>query len=508
MRSSVGVRVMAWRLPRVTAILAFLLICVACGDQFRPVAIPITPPPPNPEAAHNVFVLSDNGVDNPGASSQLDVSGDTNIGVARLGLGPAHAALTPNGSRIYVVNRWEDTVSSYASGSATSVTTTSLPTGSRPVFVNTTEAGTVYVANSGTNTVAPTVAAISTTSNFLLDPQITLEASPVALAETPDGKKLYAVKTNGTVTSINTLDRSVGQVIATGSNPVWAVARSDSARVYVLNSGSGTVSAIDTSTDTLLPASFSVGAGASFMIYDGAANRIYATNPTANTVTALDVSSDPPAVPLFTTAVAASPVTVTALPDRSRLYVASAALSNGNVSAQVTVLNALDGSIQPSTPSAPNPMPLTAGPIPAICDPNTRFRLFIASAADSSRVYVGNCDAGNTTIIRTSDNTQVLNMPAPLSDFPGTSLQITSSAQSGSTTTYTYSTTSGPALRMGIVIVIRGMADAGNNGTFTINGLGNGTFAVSNLFGVTASGQSGTAVAAPPQNPVFVLAGP
>jgi YVTN family beta-propeller protein len=504
MRSSVGVRVMARRLPRVTAIVAFFLVCVACGDQFRPVAIPITPPPPNPQAAHSVFVLSDNGPDNPGASSQLDVSGDTNIGVARLGLAPAHAALTPNGSRIYVVNRLEDTVSSYAPGSATSVTTTSLPTGSSPLFVATTEAGTVYVANSGTKTVA----AISTTNNFLLDPQIALEASPVALAETPDGKKLYAVKSNGTVTSINTLDRSVGQVIATGTNPVWAVARADSARVYVLNSGSGTVSAIDTSTDTALPASFSVGAGASFMIYDGAANRIYITNPNANTVTALDVSTDPPAVPLFTTSVAASPVTVTALPDRSRLYVASAVLSNGNVTAQVTVLNALDGSIQPSTPSAPNPIPLTAGPIPAICDPNTHFRLFVAAAADSSRVYVGNCDAGNTTIIRTSDNTQVLNMPAPLSDFPGTSLQITSSAQSGSTTTYNYSTASGPALRMGIVVVISGMADAVNNGTFTIHGLGNGTFAVSNPFGVTANAQSGTGVAAPPQNPVFVLAGP
>jgi YVTN family beta-propeller protein len=491
-------------LPRVTAIVALLLICVACGDQFRPVAIPITPPPPNPQAAHNVFVLSDNGPDNPGASSQLDVSGDTNIGVARLGLAPAHAALTPNASRIYVVNRLEDTVSSYAPGSATSVTTTSLPTGSSPVFVATTEAGTVYVANSRTKTVA----AISTTNNFLLDPQIALQASPVALAETPDGKKLYAVESNGSVTSINTLDRSVGQVMATGTNPVWAVARSDSARVYVLNSGSGTVSAIDTATDTVLPASFSVGAGASFMIYDGAANRIYVTNPNASTVTALDVSTDPPAVPLFTASVAASPVTVTALPDRSRLYVASAVLSNGNVTAQVTVLNALDGSIQPSTPSAPNPIPLSAGPIPAICDPNTHFRLFIASAADSSRVYVGNCDAGNTTIIRTSDNTQVLNMPAPLSDFPGTSLQITSSAQSGSTTTYNYSAASGPALRMGIVVVISGMADAGNNGTFTINGLGNGMFAVSNPFGVTASAQSGTGLAAPPQNPVFVLAGP
>jgi YVTN family beta-propeller protein len=504
MRYSVGVRMMGWRLPRVIAILAFFLVCVACGDQFRPVAIPITPPPPNPQASHNVFVVSDNGPDNPGASSQLDVSGDSNIGVARLGLGPAHAALTASANRIYIVNRLQDTVSSYAPGSATSVTTTTLPIGSSPIFVHTTEAGTIYVANSGTNTVA----AISTTTNFLLDPQIALESTPVALAETPDGKKLYAVKNNGTVTSINTLDRSVGQIIPTGANPVWAVARSDSARVYVLNSGSGTVSAIDTSTDTRLSGIFSVGVGANFMIYDGAANRIYVTNPSANTVSAFDVSTDPPGVPLFTTSVAASPITLTALPDRSRLYVASSALSSGNVISQVTALNALDGSLQASTPSAPNPIPLPPGPIPAVCDPSTRFRLFIASAADSSRVYVGNCDAGNTTIIRTSDNTPVLDMPAPLSDFPGTNIQITGAAQSGSTTTYAYTVISGPALRMGIVVVITGMTDAGNNGTFTIGGLGNGTFTVSNAFGVTATGQNGAGLATPPQNPVFVLAGP
>jgi len=499
----------ARRLPGIIAILFFLSIWVACGDQFRPVAIPITPPPPNPQATQNVFVVSDNGPDNAGSSSQLDVSGDTNIGVARVGRRPVHAALLPSGNRIYVVNRLEDTVSSYAPGSATAVTTITLPTGSNPVFVHTTEVGTVYVANSGTNTVA----AIATSSNHLLDPQIQLEASPVALAETPDGKKLYAVKSNGTVTSINTVDRSVGLCRTiqtcpmTGSNPVWAVARSDSARVYVLNSDSGTVSAIDTSTDTLLPATFSVGPGANFMVYDGASNRIYVSNSTTNTVTAFDVSTDPQqsSVPLFTTSVPASPVTITALADRSRVYVASAALNGSNVISQLTALNALDGSIQRS---APNPILLTPGPIPAVCDPSTRFRLFVAAAADSSRVYVGNCDAGNTTIIRTSDNTQVLNMPAPLSDFPGTSVQITGAAQSGSTTSYTYSAISGPALRMGTVVVISGMTDAGNNGTFTISGLGNGTFAVSNVSGVVASGQSGTGLATPAQNPVFVLAGP
>ena len=45
---------------------------------------------------------------------------------------------------------------------------------------------------------------------------------------------------DGTVSAISLVDRTLVQTIATGATPVWAAARSDSARIYVLNSGSGT----------------------------------------------------------------------------------------------------------------------------------------------------------------------------------------------------------------------------------------------------------------------------
>ena len=76
---------------------------------------------------------------------------------------------------------------------------------------------------------------------------------PVALAETPDQKKLYAVNQgSGNVSSIDVVGQAVIQTIATGTSPVWAVARSDSARVYVLDSGTGTVFAIDTLSDQVI----------------------------------------------------------------------------------------------------------------------------------------------------------------------------------------------------------------------------------------------------------------
>jgi YVTN family beta-propeller protein len=433
MDSSAGVRMNFWRGARVLGVLTLGLIGISCGDQYRPVAVPIIPPPPDPQAVHFVLVFSDNGANDPGASSRVDVSGDTNIGVAQLGLGPAHATLVSSGARVYAVNTREDSASSYSptpGTTATVVATTSLPAGSNPVFVHTTEVGTVYVANFGNNTVA----AISTSTNVVLSPLIAVGSHPVALAETPDQKKLYAVNQgDGTVTAISLADRTVSQTIATGNAPVWAVSRSDSARIYVLNSGGGTVSTIDTTTDTLL-SSVPVGAGANYMAYDSKLNRLYVTNPTANTLTALNVSADPPTV-LFATPIAASPITVAVLPDASRAYVVSSRKippctsdpgdTQACVSSVVSVINATDGSVRKTIPLEPT-------------------------------------------------------------------VSVTAVAQSGSATNYTYTLTSGPALRPGMEMVVSGMADAGNNGTFTLAAVNTGAFTVINATGTTASSQTGT----------------
>jgi len=71
-------------------------------------------------------------------------------------------------------------------------------------------------------------------------------------------------------------------------------------------------------------------------------------------------------------------------------------------------------------------------------------------------------------------------------------VSITAAVQSGGSTTYTYTLSSGAALQPGMRIVITGMADAGNNGTFYISSLGTGTFTVVNASGVTHSGQTGS----------------
>ncbi|HXM21882.1 MAG TPA: YncE family protein [Terriglobales bacterium] len=405
---------------RAAAILILMLICTGCGQTYRPVATPVIVNPPNPNFAHLALVISGNGSNNPGASTAIDVSGDTAVSQSTVGLMPVHAAVVLNGSRVYVANSLDDTVSLFSPSSPTPVTTISLPAGSTPSFVATTETGTVYVANSGNNTVS----AISTANNVIMPPLsgIPVGINPVALAETPNQQKLYAANRGiggggGSVTSINPVDRSVNQNAPITSfpwiSPVSVAARSDSNRVYVLDQGSGLVSPIDTALDSVLspaqcghdPCNVSVGVGANFMLYDPTRNRLYVANPANNTVTYLDAASDALSAVVIHVA---NPISVAALPDGSRAYISTASVftSGGTtfVTSSVTVINASDGSVRTT-------VPLTTAA--QVCASNPS-ELSIVAAADSSRVYVGNCDAENVAIIQTLNDTLLLQMPAPL----------------------------------------------------------------------------------------------
>ena len=425
---SFGVSMTALRSARVGLVFLLALVCISCGDTFRPVAIPVTPNPPDPASLHYALIVTDNvgtnGVADPGASTRIDVSGDTNIQVARVGRGPVHATLLPDGSKTYVANTLEDTVSEYSPSDATTVNTISLPAGSAPSFVYTTQTAAVYAANSGN----ATVSAINTVSNVVTT-TIPVGTTPVAITETPDGKKVYVVNfASNNVTSINTVDNSVNATIATGAGPVWAAARSDSRRVYVLNRDGGTLSVIDTFADTATP--LPVGVGADFMFYSQALNRLYITNSATLQLGIYDASPDAPTLlqtislpPGTSTSctVHCPTLTVTALPDGSRTYVAAFHVNSSCantahvppcVSTAVTIIRNSDNTVL-KTFSVDTDV---SGEVSTVTMCNVaRFRRFIASAADGSRVYVSNCDAGNTAVIRTSDDTHVLDLTAPFS---------------------------------------------------------------------------------------------
>lgn len=97
------------------------LICTGCGDTFRPIIIPNPPTFPNPAAAHTVVAINDNLqcldalCDNgiaflPGSAMVIDVSGDSAVSVADcstplcLGVAPVHA-VQQTASQVLVVNQ-------------------------------------------------------------------------------------------------------------------------------------------------------------------------------------------------------------------------------------------------------------------------------------------------------------------------------------------------------------------------------------------------------------------
>jgi YVTN family beta-propeller protein len=508
------------RSGRLAAMLVSTLLCISCGQVYRPVVIPTTTVPPNPANFHAVFAVNSNGSFAPaaqppsfsyssGTAMQIDVSGDTKNGVANMGINPTHAAILANNSRVFVASAGSiepggaDVITAFTPAFSSSVTnglsgltTFSLPTappgspaGVYPYLPDFVVAGqsSVFAANYGTETqvmVGGTVVTVTTDSIAVLSPSLNtvtnivylpLGSHPVALAvaQNANVNKLYSANqgtntVSSTVSSFNIVDMSQNTVNFSGVTPVWMVARGDGQKVYVLTQGDGKLSTIDTATDTIT-SSLPVGAGANFVLYDAHLQRLYVTNPANSTLSVFSVTGGPGDTPQLLSAinlagVAVSgnyptcanlcPVSVTALPDGSRVYVASYQLSSCSdpvfstsckVVPQVTVVDAPSNTVKttvfplpvgvggttppsisesvdciPSIPYSPAGVTIPGTSTPAF---STRFRLSTAAAADSSRVYVGVCDAGSVAIINTTTNTitvggnvpdtLITNLPAP-----------------------------------------------------------------------------------------------
>ncbi len=323
-----------------------------------------------------------------------------------------------------------------------------------PVYLASTESTSMYVAEFNSNSVAK----IDTTSNAVINTgtvepptaSVTPAPNPVSMAETPSTLKLYvANQGNNTVSSLNTVDLSQNTVNGfTGVTPVWVVARGDNQKVYVLTQGDGQLVTIDVATDTVT-STLPVGAGANFIFYDPNLNRLYVTNPTTDAVYVFadtgglsnGVVSDIPSqlaqlrIPGLTASTMPAcldcgpviPVSLTALQDGSRFYVASYQTAPSCPDLNVTgacvipFLTVFDAnSLTQKYAGAPiltlmtwppfgtnqyAVTPVTSCVPTALYSPSsTRFRVFTTASADSSRVYVSMCDAGAIAVVNTTDS--------------------------------------------------------------------------------------------------------
>jgi DNA-binding beta-propeller fold protein YncE len=318
--------------------LSLYLVITGCGDTFRPIIIPNPPVFPNPAAAHTVVSINDNGTIVAGSAMVVDVSGDTDVSVANVGLAPVHA-VQQTASVILVANHSVTGVVSdsitklnFSSTTIAATSTISLPANSAPNFVAVApSATTAYVSLPGY--APPSVGVVDTGTNSLVN-TIAVGSKPDAIAVTPNNTKVYvANQGDNTVDgfTVNTVNLTPRVINGSFNAPLWLSPRSDSQRVYVLN-GNGVVSTIDTTStagpDSVIDASINVP-GAAYMLYDGNLNRLYIPYGTALAI--IDVSQSIPQ-PIATISIPQIPslppvtalaVAVASLPDGSRAYVAS-----------------------------------------------------------------------------------------------------------------------------------------------------------------------------------------
>ncbi|MFZ0311136.1 MAG: YncE family protein [Candidatus Korobacteraceae bacterium] len=387
------------------ALLAFLvLIPLACGDQYRPVANPIVSPGGQPQSAHYAWVVNSNP-SGQGSTTEINVSGDSNVAVNTMGVGPIAAAFPANSLALYVANNGNDSVSEYLPTLAGAVTTINLLPGSRPVALTSAQNTAMYVVNSGANSACPSSGSISiiATATLAVTNTTCVGLNPVALVQSPSTGYIYVVNQgDSSVTVFNPAGPTVTGTITTanglGPNPVSVTASADGLWVFVVTQGdSSHLPTLDiiSSGATTIAGTASLGVQPTFSMVDPVSNRLFVANTGGNTVSVFDaanVASGPPAtIPLLATVkVDTAPVGIAVLPNGSMFYVVNSGADD------VTVVSGNSFS------------PLTTVVLPAGANP-----VWIASEPTSTKIYVADKGTSETTIINTVNNSVAQNIPAP-----------------------------------------------------------------------------------------------
>ncbi len=394
-----------WRAAACLAVTAFmLLIELGCGDQYRPVANPIPSVGGQPQTVHYAWVVNYNPNGN-GSTTEIDVSGDSNVSVNSFGVGSISEAFPPSSLALFIANSGDDTVSEYIPAVASAITTISLLPGSHPILVTSAQQGSMYVLNSGANSACPNTGSLSSIplSSLSVSSTVCVGVNPIAMAQVPAGGRIFVINQGDNTISVfnpgsSAVSTTITQAMGLGLNPVSLTASLDGNWVFVVTQGDGVApGALDViaASSATIQASLPLGVKPTFSTIDPNLNRLYVTNNGDNTVTVFDssnvsASNSPIMATLATVNVGTGPVGVTALPDGTKFYVANAGSND------VTVVSANSFS------------PLTSVPLPAGANP-----VFIASEPTSSKVYVAGQGISATTIIQTSNNAITLSIPAP-----------------------------------------------------------------------------------------------
>jgi YVTN family beta-propeller protein/VCBS repeat-containing protein len=245
-------------------------------------------------------------------------------------VGSGAAGIAIRGRYAVVANQGADTVS--VIDTTTGAVIATLPVGDAPTSVATIYNGTfAFVTNQGSNTVS----VINTYDNTVYK-TIGVGAQPwgvvqsTSLTEVVPGtwsRAVYVTNSgSNTVSVIETLNYTVAATIPVGSNPTGVAVSADGTRVYVANKASNTVSVIDAASKTVI-ATVPVGTNPVGVAVNAAGTRVYVTNLNG-TVSVINTAMPTPTV-VATVPVGPQPYSVALSPDSRLAYVAN---SNDTIS--------------------------------------------------------------------------------------------------------------------------------------------------------------------------------
>lgn len=358
------------------------ILLASCGDTFRPIAIPAPGTLPTPQASKTAQVITGTAA---GTVTNYNLSGNTITGQAPIGEDPSAALLF--GSRVYVANKGDDSLSLYGATSPQNPvpSTITLTPGSSPQALATgPNSSAIYVAYPALDKVG----IVSTASNTEIG-AIPLNANgfvgngPAVMLTDNLGTKLIVGNVGSN--NISIIDLAANAVVATiggCSHPIAMARTPDVPYVYVVCRDSSNVLIVNANTK-VADYNFPVGATPVSATFDTASKRLIVTSSGANTVTFFEEDFSKPLASQHVQTivpVGASPVAAAPLPNGTKVFIA-----NGG-DGTVTVINSGDLTVNTN---------ITVGGQP----------LGIVASSDSTRVAVTTTGPDVLQVIDTGTNT-------------------------------------------------------------------------------------------------------
>ena len=216
----------------------------------------------------------------------------------KVGDTPTGIAYDPVHKRMYVTNQFNNTVSVINTTSNTVVSSITVP--SLPLhIVHDPRNERMYVTNRGANTVS----VIDITTNTVVSSPIIVGDGPTGVSyDDPVHKRIYV--TNQLENTVSVIDTNTNRVIDTkpntpdeidpirvGDGPKGIAYNLDNRLMYVTNVSNGTVSVINTATNTVIE-SIRVGDGPTGVSYSQRNELMYVTNREDDTVSVIDTTTN------------------------------------------------------------------------------------------------------------------------------------------------------------------------------------------------------------------------